>query len=150
MSLYPKGSQHIHTEHRVMGKSRCQPALPKPTSSVGDTAGSALCQAAGNGANKQLPPPTPCYRALASWAGESISSAPQDDLTPQFSSSSASPSHSPAIGLQIAHGDTPNIHPEATSNRGGQKRTCTIQEASTAAHREQNINTDCSSEDLDI
>lgn len=85
--------------------------------------GSALCQATGNGASTHLPtqPPTPCYRALASWALESTSSAPQDDLTPKFSSSSPSPSHSPAMGLQTAHGDTPNIHPEATSNRGGKK-----------------------------
>lgn len=39
------------------------------------------------------PPPTPCYQALASWALESIGSAPQDDLTPKFSSSSPSPLH---------------------------------------------------------
>lgn len=96
------------------------------------------------------PPPTPCYRAHASWALESNSSAPWDDLTPKLSSSSPFPSYSPATGLQTAHGDTPNIHPEATSNRGGIKRTCTIQEASTAAHREQDVNTDCSSEDLEI
>lgn len=54
------------------------------------------------------------------------------------------------MGLQTAHGDTLNIHPEATSNRGDIVRTCTVQEASTAAHREQDINTDCSSEDLEI
>lgn len=88
------------------------------------------------------PPPTPCYRARASWALESDSSAPRDDLAPKFSSSSPCPSHSPATGLQTAHGDTPNIHPEATSNRGSIKRTCTIQEVSTAAHSEQDINTD--------
>lgn len=95
-------------------------------------------------------PPTPCCQALTSWALENISWAPWDDLAPKFSSSSPSPSHSPAMRLQAAHGDTAKIHPEATSNRGGKKRTCTIQEASTAAHREQDINTDCSSEDLEI
>lgn len=137
----------------MTGKSRCQPALPKPRSSTGDAVGSALCQATGNGATHSWPNPATINSLVSGthfWALESISSAPWDDLTPKFSSSSPSHSHSPAIGLQKAHGDTSNIHPEATSNRGSIKRTCTIQEASTAAHKEQDINTDCSSEDLEI
>lgn len=48
------------------------------------------------------------------------------------------------------HGDISNIHLEAESNKGGIKRICTTQEASTAAHNDQNINTDCSSGDLEM
>lgn len=92
------------------------------------------------------PPPTPQYWAPASWApGNTLGRSRSQTL---FSSPSLP--HSPAMGLQIAHGDMPNIHLEAKSNKGGIKRTCTIQEASTAAQREQYINRDCSSEDLEI
>lgn len=95
------------------------------------------------------PASPPWYRALAPRSLESICSAPWGALTPKnplFSSTS----HSPATGLQIAHGDISNIHPGAKSNKGGIKRTCTIQEVSTAARREQCINIDCSPEDLEI
>lgn len=136
-------------------------SLPKPRSSMGEAAGSALGQTTGESARgatqmcthtlgQTQPPPTPWYQAPASWAPESICSALWDAIAPKPSFSSPSPSRSPATGLQIAHGDIPNIHLEAKSNKGGIKRTCTIQEASTAAHREQYINTDCSSEDLEI
>lgn len=145
VSVYPKGFRYIRINHRVTGKSR-RPACSSQAKKL-DGGSHRECFVSDNGRKwrrhhtyvqalgQTQPPPTPWSRAPASWALESICSAPWGALAPKPSFSSPSPSSSPATGLQIAHGDIPNIHLAAKSNEGGIKRACTIREASTAAHK---------------